>query len=390
MKRKLGSIEDRKKVKVLLKECTEGWKKERLIALKMGFNSENTLDVIAESIGKDRQTIQRWFVKFRKEGVEGLLSRTYTGRPLKHSNDEIYDFLEKGLESGRWNTLVQAKQDLEKQFKCSFKYHNVWYWVKKCKGVIRIPRPSHTKRDPEKSKEFKRDFLQQLEQLPIARSKPVKVWFADESRYGLLPILRGCWTKKGLRQIKKYETKYEWSYCYGAIDPVDGECVFLQTPSVNMEWTEKFLLQVKQEFPDHEHVVVWDGAGFHPKEADHEMLPEGIHAIQLPPYSPELNPIEKLWDLIQDHTSNKLWPTIKRLDEVVGLLLEEWWKDPNRVLGLFGDNWHRDSANSSARTDIGILNLKRYKCFKNLSINKEHSLESLSIGKLKMKTNCKF
>ena len=128
-----------------------------------------------------------------------------------------------------------------------------------------------------------------------------------------------------------------------------------------MEWTEKFLLQVKQEFPDHEHVVVWDGAGFHPKEADHEMLPEGIHAIQLPPYSPELNPIEKLWDLIQDHTSNKLWPTIKRLDEVVGLLLEEWWKDPNRVLGLFGDNWHRDSANSSARTDIGILNLKRYK-----------------------------
>lgn len=44
----------------------------------------------------------------------------------------------------------------------------------------------------------------------------------------------------------------------------------------------------------------------------------------------------------------------------MGLLLKKWWEDPNRVLGLFGNNWHRDSANYSERTNIGILNLKRY------------------------------
>ena len=67
----------------------------------------------------------------------------------------------------------------------------------------------------------------------------------------------------------------------------------------------------------------------------------------LPPYSPELNPIEKLWDLIQDHTSNKLWPSIKRLDEVVALHLKDWWEQPERVVSLFGKGWIRASVNAS-------------------------------------------
>ena len=73
----------------------------------------------------------------------------------------------------------------------------------------------------------------------------------------------------------------------------------------------------------------------------------GVHIVMLPPYSPELNPIEKLWDLIQDHTSNKLWPSIERLDQVVALHLKDWWEDPGRVIRLVGNGWIRASANAS-------------------------------------------
>ncbi|MGB0413583.1 MAG: transposase, partial [Coraliomargarita sp.] len=76
-------------------------------------------------------------------------------------------------------------------------------------------------------------------------------------------------------------------------------------------------------------------------------IPEDIHIVTLPPYSPELNPIEKLWDLIQDHTANKLWPSIKRLDEVVGLHLQDWWENPFKVISLFGKGWIRASANAT-------------------------------------------
>ncbi|WP_308950569.1 transposase [Thalassobacterium maritimum] len=94
-------------------------------------------------------------------------------------------------------------------------------------------------------------------------------------------------------------------------------------------------------------LLLWDGAGFHPKDSFHEQVPSGVHVVLLPPYSPELNPIEKLWDLIQDHTSNKLWPTIERLDQVVALHLKDWWEDPQRVIRLFGNGWIRASANAT-------------------------------------------
>jgi len=171
--------------------------------------------------------------------------------------------------------------------------------------------------------------------IAVNTEKPVKLWFADQSRYGLLPNLLWVWTQKRLRPHKLWRSKYEWSYCYGAIDPIEDKTVFLQTPSMNLEWTRVFLQPIKSAYPEHEDVVVWDGAGFHP-QASHEMIPHHIHSVRLPPYSPELNPIEKLWDLIQDHTTNKLWRSIQRLDHVVALHLQDWWEDPLRVIGLLG------------------------------------------------------
>ena len=313
----------------------------------MGFNSENSNAFIAESLGVSEASVKRWFAAFRAGGIEAALDRKYgIGRPTG-LNDEIEAYLMTGLENARWNTAAQARDELEKHFKRRFKYHRVWHWLKKCAGVLRVPRPVHEKRDSAKAEAFKRNFFGKLMALPVTGKKPVKIWFADESRYGLLPNHRRVWTLKGLRPHKLWQSKYDWSYCYGAIDPVEGKTVFVQTPSVSMEWTQAFLEQIKAQYPDHEHIVVWDGAGFHPKDSSHEMIPEGIHIVTLPPYSPELNPIEKLWDLIQDHTANKLWPTIERLDTVVGLHLKEWWEDPIRVISLFGNGWIRASANAN-------------------------------------------
>ena len=111
-----------------------------------------------------------------------------------------------------------------------------------------------------------------------------------------------------------------------------------------MQWTKTFLEEIKKQYPEYEHIVVWDGAGFHPKDSSHEAVPDEVHVVKLPPYSPELNAIEKLWDLIQDQTANKLWPTIKRLDEVVALHLKDWWETPQKVISLFGNGWVRLSG----------------------------------------------
>ena len=99
----------------------------------------------------------------------------------------------------------------------------------------------HEKRGSEATQRFKRQFPGQLKQVPVKPGKPVKTWFADESRYGLLPVYRRCWTKKGLRPHKRGQTRYDWSYCYGALDVLEGKSVFVQTPTVNLQWTHAFL-----------------------------------------------------------------------------------------------------------------------------------------------------
>ena len=89
--------------------------------------------------------------------------------------------------------------------------------------MLRVPRPVHEKRDPAQAEAFKRHFFGILKNVPLKGDKPVKVWFADESRYGLLPNLMRVWTKKGQRPHKRWKSEYKWSYCYGAIDPIAGQ-----------------------------------------------------------------------------------------------------------------------------------------------------------------------
>lgn len=345
----MGTDEDRAKLKALLRRRLDDRSRERLIALKMGFDESNSLTIISEATGRGRATIQRWFDLYRREGLEALITSRYSGGVPTVLHAEIESYLKQGLETGRWNTAVQAQQQLEERFKRSFNYTTVIYWLKKCAGVMRVPRPVHEKRNPQRAEAFKEhEFARQLRALSLPKGKRVRIWFADESRYGLLPVMRRCWTLKGKRPHKPYQTRYEWSYCYGALDVVEGKTVFVQTPTVNLNWTEAFLKQIKKLHPEEEHIVVWDGAGFHPQDSNHEQVPAGVHIIMLPPYSPELNPIEKLWDIIQDSTSNKLWPSIRRLDQVVALLLKDWWEDSEKVLRLVGGGWQHTQANISA------------------------------------------
>ena len=60
-----------------------------------------------------------------------MLKRRFKGRTHTYSNEEITDYIADALESGRWNTVVQAQQELENHFDRKLHYHNVWYWVKK-------------------------------------------------------------------------------------------------------------------------------------------------------------------------------------------------------------------------------------------------------------------
>ena len=107
--------------------------------------------------------------------------------------------------------------------------------------------------------------------------------------------------------------------------------MFCYLPSVTLEITQSFLEQIALSDLDAEHVVIWDGAGFHHR-ADDPRVPSNIHLVSLPAYSPELNHIERVWKLTRRLcTHNQYFDVLEKLVSMVEGQFEKWFK-PNETL----------------------------------------------------------
>ena len=169
----------------------------------------------------------------------------------------------------------------------------------------------------------------------------------DEARFGLHTETRKVWITKGTRPVVRRQTRYEWDYLYGALDVVGGAAEFLHLPTVDLECNALFLEHLSQSDPGAEHVVIADQAGFHLKPQD-PRLPAGVHILPLPPYSPELNPCEQLWDVLKDTEgfANALFDSIEKLRAALLPGLRRFWEDAAAVLSLVGRPWLHDQANA--------------------------------------------
>ncbi len=90
-------------------------------------------------------------------------------------------------------------------------------------------------------------------------------------------------------------------------------------------------------------------------------LTENLKIITLPAYSPELNPVEKFWDIVKDTICNKTWPTLEALEEKITVTLRKYWEDTSRVLSLFLNSYLRSELNGSKKTIYLFYYAKLYK-----------------------------
>lgn len=131
-----------------------------------------------------------------------------------------------------------------------------------------------------------------------ASQTPVRIMFMDEGRFGRISEIRRCWAPPGVRPVAFAQMEREYSYAYAALTPFDGELVSLVLPGVNAEMMSLFLGETSRLYPDEQVVMIMDQAGGH--KAKRLDIPDNITLHWLPPYSPELNPVEHLWDQIRE------------------------------------------------------------------------------------------
>jgi len=321
--------------------------KEQAQALLLAHSGKNSYEEIAEVVGRARSTIQVWVMGFEEKGLDWLNEvPVHPGRPSPMTDPKLLKALEAGLEEGRWVTGVQIQRWLKEEHDLKRSLNSVYYWLGKLKGVLKVPRPVHIKKDAEAAAAFKEHFYEKLMALEIPEQKRVHVWVQDEARYGLHSICRRCWGLRGKRVVKPVQQKYEWGYVYGALNVVKGRGEFCYMPTVGLDLTRVFLEQIAQSDPEAEHVIIWDRAGFHFQPTD-ERLPERIHLLPLPPYSPELNPIERLWDLTKDKIVNQVFETLDEIENALSEALRPFWEEPHPARNLVGTGWLFSSANAS-------------------------------------------
>ena len=219
-----------------------------------------------------------------------------------------------------------------------------WRILKQLDWSLKLPRPSHQQSDSQEQQQWKKKLNEEVEK--VQKEHPdadVSVWSQDEHRIGLQPVMRRIWVEWGQQPIAIVNWKREWSWLYAFVEPQTGKTYWWILPRVRTDlfdavlkdFAEHFGIGVKKRV-----ILTVDQAGWH--MSDKLEVPEGIHLFPLPPYSPELQPAERLWPLVNEPLANQVFDSLEQIEDLVeqrcrcllnqkelirGLTFYYWWPE---------------------------------------------------------------
>lgn len=166
----------------------------------------------------------------------------------------------------------------------------------------------------------------------------LRVMFQDEGRFGRISTPRRCWAPRGMRPDVPAQIVREYTYAYAAVSPHDGAMDSLILPQVSERAMSIFLREVSRRYPDEFILMVMDGAGWHKAKALE--VPGNMALMFLPPYSPQLNPVEHIWESIRENGfRNEVFNSIEAVENQLVHSLTALEADPESVASMTGFPW---------------------------------------------------
>jgi hypothetical protein len=178
-----------------------------------------------------------------------------------------------------------------------------------------------------------------------ARGQPIEVWFQDEARVGQQGTLTRLWARRGTRPRAPRDRRYAWAYLFGAVCPDRATGAGLVLPYANTEAMRLHLAEISRHVRPGAHaVLLLDGAGWH--GAVDLAVPDNLTLLPLPSYSPELNPIENIWQYLrQNQLSLRVWPDYAAIVATCCTAWNALMRDPDRVASITRRDWARAVGN---------------------------------------------
>ena len=157
-----------------------------------------------------------------------------------------------------------------------------------------------------------------------------------------MPITRRRITLCGVKPIQQQRPAYQNFYLYGAVEPKTGERFLLERESLNSDGFQEFLNGFSGRFSESLNILVLDNGQFH--KANALTIPDNVRLVFLPPYSPELNPIERFWQDLKDHLAFHLYETLSELKRRAQEKLDSYTDEA--VASLTGYEYLLDAASA--------------------------------------------
>ena len=143
----------------------------------------------------------------------------------------------------------------------------------------------------------------------------MNLYFQDESRFGLFTKNGKALTAKGVKPLCSFQQVFKSTYLFGAFSPINGDSFLLELPFCSAETFQIYLNEFSKQNPQEFKIIVLDNGAFH--KAKTLNIPGNIALIFLPPYSPELNPAEKMWQTMKDNFTGKLFNSLDSLSHFI-------------------------------------------------------------------------
>ena len=337
---------DAVRLRVLARTTKHAAQSRRLLALAAIYHGASRGDA-ARLAGTDRQIVRDWVVRFNAEGPDGMRDR-HGGGVAPRLTPAMLEALAARIEQEpipsmhgvvRWR-LCDLCMWLHEEFDVDLSVSRLSEIVRRHDFRFLTARPRHHAQDPEAQELFKKGLPAAIATIQALHPEAaIELWWADEARVGQKNKLTRRWARRGTRPRASTDQRTSSAYLFGAICPALGKGAGLVLPWCNIEAMNHHLSAIAQAVAPNAHaVLLLDQAGWH--TSLRLKVPPNITIMPIPPRSPELNPVENLWQFIRNTwLSNRVF---RSYNQIVDLCCDAWSRllaQPLRIMSIGLRDW---------------------------------------------------
>lgn len=290
-----------------------------------------SVHAICEALLLDENTVYRYYATYQSEGISGLLRNNHKGREEQLTVTEQTG-LDSYLQAHPCRTTKEVIQYVESEYEVTYSVSGMNSLLKRLGYTYKKPRVVPGKSNIQAQKKFIRKYRKIREKMTAEDS----LFFMDGVHPQHNPIVQYGWFKKGEQTTLRTNTQYHRLHINGAIDIERLDVISIRHKRLDEEATLDMLEKLRKQRPSGQLYLVLDNAGYYDTKRVREYAKlAGITLLFLPPYSPNLNLIERLWGLMQRNILyNRYYPTFEGLNLACITFFNQlrWRKDELRVL----------------------------------------------------------